>query len=229
MSTLDLDSLIALAQSRRATRHFKPEELPDGVLSKLLEAARWAPSGYNLQPTRFVVVTDPATKAKLRLACMDQAQVAEAPAVVVFCGDRAVVRHNLGAMVAAERANGSMDAAYEAQMRKFIGLAFGTGPLGLGWLGKAIAPMLRPMLSIPSIPAVHRNFWLGKQAALCAMSFMLAAEAAGLNTCPMEGFDPTRLRKALGLPRGLVPMIVVPVGYTATPGVTKTRLSLDRP
>jgi len=36
---------------------------------------------------------------------------------------------------------------------------------------------------------VHRRYWLAKQAGLSAMSFMLAATAAGLATCPMEGFS----------------------------------------
>jgi len=75
---------------------------------------------------------------------------------------------------------------------------------------------------------VHRNFWLAKQAGLSAMAFMLAAEAAGLATCPMEGFDPVRVRKVLGLPRHLVPMIVMPLGRSATPGLRKTRLPIEQ-
>lgn len=228
MNSPGLDAFIELAQSRRATRHFKPEPLPDGLLDRLLDAARWAPSGYNLQPTRFVVVTDPALRGALRRPCFDQAQVAQAPAVVVFCGDRQVVRRHLDAMIAAERAHGTVDDRYEALMRKYIGLAFGTGPMGLGWLGRAVAPLLRPIMRVPSIPAVHRNYWLGKQAALSAMTFMLAARAAGLDTCPMEGFDPVRVRKVLGLPRHWVPMIVVPVGYAASPSPRRTRLPIGR-
>ena len=65
--------------------------MPPALLDELLEAARWAPSGFNLQPTHFVVVTDPAAKAKLCPACMKQRQVLEAGATVVFTGDRRVV------------------------------------------------------------------------------------------------------------------------------------------
>ena len=41
----------------------------------VLEAARWAPSGFNLQPTQFVVVVDADLKKSLRSACMNQIQM----------------------------------------------------------------------------------------------------------------------------------------------------------
>src|SRR5207245_812602 len=46
-----------------------------------------APSGYNLQPWRFIVVRDPDRKKELRAAAMGQPKVEEAGAVIVFCGD----------------------------------------------------------------------------------------------------------------------------------------------
>ncbi|MGH7979338.1 MAG: nitroreductase family protein, partial [Limisphaerales bacterium] len=41
---------------RRATTHFKPEPVPDEYLEAILGLGGQAPSGYNLQPWRFVVV-----------------------------------------------------------------------------------------------------------------------------------------------------------------------------
>src|SRR5690606_30898737 len=76
----------ALARSRRATRHFRPDPVPADLLTRLIDTARWAPSGYNLQPTHFVLVTDPAVRQKLSVACLGQRPVAEAPAVVVLTG-----------------------------------------------------------------------------------------------------------------------------------------------
>ena len=60
----DLESFETLVRSRRATRRFKRDPIPDGLLARVLDTARWAPSGYNLQPTHFVVVTDPALKER---------------------------------------------------------------------------------------------------------------------------------------------------------------------
>ena len=59
------------------------------------------------------------------------------------------------------------------------------------------------------------------------MNFMIAAEAAGLATCPMEGFDERRVQKALGIPRHYLPILVTPVGYSAEGDPAKTRLPLE--
>lgn len=61
----------------------------------------------------------------------------------------------------------------------------------------------------------HPEAWAFKNAALAVQTFMLAATAHGLTTCPMEGFDAARVRGALGLPRRYsIPMLVT-VGYAA--------------
>lgn len=223
-----LEDFTKIVKARRATRHFTPRPLPDRMLDQLLDAARWAPSGYNLQPTHFVVVTDADRRAPLRAACMDQQQITEAAAVVVFCGDKLVARNHFEAALAADRQAGAIAPDYEKVLRRYVPLAFNVGPLGLGWLAKALLPLLAGwFVPVPSIPAVHRRYWLSKQASLAAMTFMLAATAAGLATCPVEGFDERRVRKALGIPRSVVPVVVVPVGYSATPQAIKTRLPLE--
>lgn len=53
---------------RRTVRDFSPEPLPEGVLEDAIACAASAPSGANQQPWTFVVVTDPALKARLREA-----------------------------------------------------------------------------------------------------------------------------------------------------------------
>ncbi|MCA9243446.1 MAG: nitroreductase family protein [Phycisphaerales bacterium] len=223
-----LDAFETLAKTRRSVRDFLPDPIPDALLWRLLDIARWAPSGYNLQPTRFVVVTDAALCERLLPACMDQRQITQAPAVVVFAGDRDVFATNFERVVRMELQNGSISPEYEAKLREFVPLAFSTGPAGLGWLWKAtIAPIARLFRPIPSMPAVHRSAWLIKQVSLSAMVFMLAAHAAGLATVPMEGFDEGRLKRVLGLPRSLIVPMIVPVGYAAPHRLSKTRLGVD--
>lgn len=224
---MDLESFEALARSRRAVRRFSSDPLPEGVLDRLLEAAHWAPSGYNLQPAHFVVVTDDAIKESLCAACFSQPQVRQAPATVVFVGDADVVRNNLEKMIAAELEAGALTKERAVQYRKHIGLAFDTGPFGLGWLWKAaLPPLLSPFRVVPEFPAVHRRFWLTKQVMLAAMNFMLAARAAGLATVPMEGFDERRVKRLLKVPRAHCVPVVVPVGYAADENLKKTRLPL---
>ena len=54
--------------TRRSIREFSDRPIPEGVIAEAVRAAGTAPSGANLQPWRFVAVTDPATKARLREA-----------------------------------------------------------------------------------------------------------------------------------------------------------------
>jgi len=222
-----LESFIDLVRSRRSTRHFRPDPVPPVILDELLEAARWAPSGFNLQPTHFVVVTDPHVKAKLHPACMKQRQVLEAGATVVFTGDRRVVSNHFERVLEQDRAAAAINADYERLLRKTVPLSFNTGPLGIGWLWKAVVGAASPFVPIPSLQAVHRNYWLAKQVCLSAMVFLLAAEIAGLATCPMEGFGEHAVRSALAIPSSHTVVLVVPVGYADDATLTKTRLPLD--
>lgn len=224
-----LDAFEALASQRRATRRFQATLPERGVVERLLRIAQWAPSGFNLQPTRFVVVEDRSLRPALRRACMNQAQVEEAPFVVIFTGDRRAYENHFDAILGQERAAGTITEPYAARLRKVVPLMFRQGPAGLGWLWKAVlVPLARRLRPVPEMIAVHKRFWLAKQVMLSAMNFMLAAQAAGLNTSPMEGFDAGRLRKVLGLPRSLEPILVVALGYGEPVFPTKTRLPLER-
>jgi nitroreductase len=223
-----LEAFIDLVRARRSTRHFRPEPVPQHLLDDLLEAARWAPSGFNLQPTHFVAVTDPAVKAKLHPACMKQRQVLEAGAVVVFTGDRRVLENNFERVLQHDRQAGAINDAYEHLLRKAVPLSFNQGPFGIGWLWKAVvATLVKRFIPIPSVQAIHKSFWLAKQVCLSAMVFMLAAEAAGLATCPMEGFGEHQVRQALGIPSSQTVVLVVAVGYADNSSQKKTRLPLD--
>jgi nitroreductase len=53
-----MDELIELIRTRRSIRKYKPDDVPDELIKKILEAGRWAPSGENAQPWRFIVVRD---------------------------------------------------------------------------------------------------------------------------------------------------------------------------
>jgi iodotyrosine deiodinase len=57
---------------RRSVRQFADRPVPDGVIEDCLRAAAAAPSGANKQPWRFVVVTDPAVKRRIRAAAEEE-------------------------------------------------------------------------------------------------------------------------------------------------------------
>lgn len=225
---MTLNEFEELARGRRAVRKFKPEPVEEALLNRLLAICQWAPSGYNLQPAHYIVVTDPGVKARLCKACMGQKQVLDAAATVVFTGDRRVVENNLDRVVESEKAAGAISEKYEGMLRYYVSLTFSHRPLGLGWLWKAcLPPLIRWFRPVPAFPAVHKQIWLAKQTMLNAMIFMLAARAAGLATVPMEGFDETLVRKVLNIPATQAVVLVVPVGYAADGELKKSRLPVE--
>ncbi|MDJ0595558.1 MAG: nitroreductase family protein [Pleurocapsa sp. MO_226.B13] len=83
-------SLTEAIKTRRAARAFRSDPIADGVLESILRLGLQSPSGYNLQPWRFIVVKEQANKDKLRACAFDQPQVSQAPVVLICCGDRRV-------------------------------------------------------------------------------------------------------------------------------------------
>ena len=60
-----MHDLLELMKTRRSIRRYQDKDVPDELLEQIMEAGRWAPSGDNGQPWRFVVVRDPETKRAL--------------------------------------------------------------------------------------------------------------------------------------------------------------------
>ena len=64
-----MGDIIDVIMSRKSIRRYKPDPIPDEMIDKILEAARWAPTGENYQPWRFIVIRDEETKDRIgRLA-----------------------------------------------------------------------------------------------------------------------------------------------------------------
>ena len=73
---------------RRAVKHYDPtHRLTEEEIRTLLEATIKAPTAFNIQHWRLVVVRDPALRQQIRAAAWDQAQVTEASLLVIFCAD----------------------------------------------------------------------------------------------------------------------------------------------
>ncbi len=62
---MDYESLLELVQKRRSIRKFKPEPIPDEYVDKIIEVARWAPSGANSQPWEFIIVKKPEFRDRI--------------------------------------------------------------------------------------------------------------------------------------------------------------------
>jgi len=88
------DELLTLMRARRSIRRYRPDAVPEALVEQVLEAGRWAPSAGNRQPWRFIVVRDAAMRQRVAaLAAYGPIRwpfVAEAPLLIVLCGDARV-------------------------------------------------------------------------------------------------------------------------------------------
>lgn len=81
---MDIYELVA---KRKSVRSFADKPVEEEKLRRILEAARLAPSASNRQEWRYVVVTDPHTRAQLAEAASGQSFVGEAPVVIACCAE----------------------------------------------------------------------------------------------------------------------------------------------
>jgi nitroreductase len=75
------------AQFRRAIRKYTDQPVPNALLEEVLDTVRLTPSAWNIQPWRFIVVTDSEAKKALQHAAYNQPQVGDAKAVFVVLSD----------------------------------------------------------------------------------------------------------------------------------------------
>ena len=86
-STPVASAIAESAKNRRSYRDYGSEAVSASEIAEILALASRAPSAWNLQPWRFVVITDPETKEALQGAAFGQKQVTGAPVVVVLYTD----------------------------------------------------------------------------------------------------------------------------------------------
>jgi nitroreductase len=190
---------------RRAVKLFEPVEISESVREQILNAARHAPSSFNTQPYRFYWVGAANRRAAVAKLCMGQSPAETASALVVAVAD-------IGSLTATsqrqlEWMRGRSEFS-EAKIRDYertakIGrILFMPGPFGIFGAVKWGLFWLLNLWKVMGMPPLFRPQlfkWATKSTSLACENLMIAAEALGVNTCPMEGFDGRRLSKYLGL------------------------------
>jgi nitroreductase len=179
-------------QDRRATQSFDGVAIPKEDLRQILDAGLHAPSGYNMQPWRFIVVQSPEQKKRLRAASYNQGKVEEASAVIVACGDADGWRKDLDLMLELGR-KGGMPESYAAQAQ----------------------------ISVPnylaSFSTAQMQGWLNKMVMIAFTHMMLMAEVMGYDTAPMEGFEQDKVHEVLRLPLSYWVVALLAVGQAKGP------------
>jgi len=194
--------LLKAMQSRRSIRKFKSNEVPDPVIKELLEAARLAPSGSNLQATRFVVIKSQPERMKLK-ECTPLPFVAHAPVVIACCIDKQAFGNTL------------------ARYRELMDVqAFAGTPLEDNALMEASAKR-RSGMDQAAVKA-----YLTLNAAIAIEHIVLRAVDLGLGSCWIMMFDSEKTKSMLELDDRYDVVALLPIGYPDQSPAARPRLPL---
>lgn len=188
---------------RISANYFDPTKtLTKEEIRELIFYATEAPSSYNIQHWRFVAVTKPEEKARLKAVAYNQPKVADAAVTFIVLGD----------LQATEKLPQIYQPLVEA-----------------GAMPQEMADRVVAMATnaYKDSPQKQRDEAI-RGASLAAMTLMLAAAAKGLVSGPMIGFDPDGVKREFHISDRYVPVMLVAVGYPA-PGnhPRKPRLGVD--
>jgi nitroreductase len=188
------------------------------MATQILDTARRAPSGFNAQPYRCIVVSSPEAKEKLSKYCIghNAHRVRDSDCTVVFLANREVFWDlaRIRNLVQSSRKMGKW------KLRKYLALVllfsqglpfpkFLAGPISffVRLATSILAFFTRSKFPLPSLYSAE--VWSQKNTMLLAMSYLLGCTANQLQTCPMEGYNVAGIRRMLQIPRRYtIPLIV---------------------
>ena len=184
-------NLIESLKWRSATKKFDPtKKVSTSDLEKLIEAGNLAPTSAGLQPFRLVVVNNPEVREQLTPASWGQAQITEASHLLVF---------GIQTNSSEELIDNYVNRVAEVRNQDIT---------SLDGLKEMVSGFVNPM------DADTRASWFAKQAYISMGTVISAAAEMKIDTCPMEGFDPTQYAEILKLnDKNIMPVCVLAIGY----------------
>jgi len=190
--SLDVDDLLSALKWRYATKKFDPaKKIPEETWKKLEEVLVLTPSSFGLQPWKFLVIHDPALRAKLRPLANNQPQVTDASHYVVF----AMVK-NMGV--------GQVD----RYVKRMAEVRHQTVESLKNYHEHLISGI------IDGYRSLQVNNWASNQTFIALGQLLISAALLKIDACPMEGFNKQAYDEVLGLgPRGLSSVVSCALGY----------------
>jgi len=195
MSTLNHSHLLDQLNWRYATKQFDPNrKISARDWATLEDALLLTPSSGGLQPWKFIVVTDPAVRARLQPASYGQAQIVDASHLVVF-----TAKTNFN------------EADVDAHLRRTAEVQ--------GIPIESLAPFRAMLVGgiVQSMDEPARDAWARNQAYIALGNLLTSAALLGIDACPMEGFDRAQYDAILGLKaQGYATAVIATLGYRTT-------------
>ncbi len=190
-------------RERHSVRKYDPSwKISDAEIKEILGDAILAPSSSNLQPWRFLVITDQELKEKVLPIAHNQQQIVDASATIAVIGDIEAYRN--------------ADKIYEyAEAAGYVTAEVGTAMAKRSKDGYSSMPQEK----LKEIALIDGG--------LVSMQLMLSAKAKGYDTVPMGGFIPEQFRELFNIPERYVTVMLIALGKAAAEGRPTARLPLD--
>lgn len=195
MTPLTSGDLLAIQQWRYATKQFDAtRKIPAATWAALEAALVLTPSSFGLQPWKFIVVEDAALREQLAQHSWGQRQVADSSHLVVFCARNELTEADINVFLARVTEVQDTPAERLAGFRKMLMANVIHGAIG-----------------------TMQKEWAIRQVYIALGNFMTSCAALGIDTCPMEGFEPGKFDELLGLSAlGLSSIALCPAGYRSS-------------
>lgn len=202
MSENRFDALAEVMRSRHSVKKYQPEVvIPKEEVEEMLALASTAPSSWNLQHWRYIVISSQEAKERILPIAYNQRQVVDSSVTVVILGDL--------------EANKVAPEVYGESLKE-------------GLISQKVHDTLISQIdSAYKNPQVGRDEAI-LNASLAAMQLMLAAKAKGYDTCPMGGFNDEALIAELKIPSRFIPVMLIVIGKADVPARASSRFVLDK-
>ena len=171
-----------------SVKKFTDEEIEEEKLEKIFDLTTNAPTAFNLQPYRFIVLdSEEAMEKSTNSVIPVNGWVRYADKIVVLVGD--------------EEIDVNADQVLEHKMEE-------------GRIDQEKAENLRKMYSdYKNRDSEFMTGWLTRNTVIPATFFMLACKTQGIGSCPVRGFDQEKLADKLDLKERERPILIFPIGY----------------
>jgi nitroreductase len=202
MYSIETNETLDLFLQRKSVRKYDTsKKIPREVLTQLLKVATTAPSSWNLQHWRFLVIESQENKERLTKIAWNQEQVAESSMVVIVLGDKEAYQN--GEKIFSEQVR--LNLMPEAIKEHYI---------------QSLPAMYQARPQFAEQDAI-------RNASLAAMQLMLVARSLGIDSCPMIGFKEDELRESFQIPARYVPVMLITLGYGREEAHPTIRLPLE--
>jgi len=195
MNAIATNTLLESLKWRYATKKFDPnQKISVDTWAALAESLVLTPSSYGLQPWKFLVITSQSVKDQLKPLSWNQSQPSDCSHYVVFTIKKNLtadyVDHFVQRMAEVRDVTTDSIAGYRSVMVSDV--VYGARSLSV-------------------------NEWATRQAYIALGNFMTCAALLGVDTCPMEGIEPAKYDKVLGLAeKGYATVVACAAGYRSS-------------